>query len=394
MRTKFFILLFLAFFIITNAQEIPNLTYTQTFDYPEGAQDGSPGSILSPENMYWNSYSNAYLITYVPVLSTNPIYIETGEAIVFSFYIPPYTEAVNFGFNGQVVATQFCRVANLGETLNKEIPATYNSGDISDDDWMWLGVGGRTHQYTRNTNFYTTGSYVYFAFYNGANVDNDYDGVPEGDLQATYDLSTFNVSWLITEEDSASYVAWANGTTNCTETIEAGEISGTQTICDGEDPSPFTSIVDATGNADLTYQWQYSEDQINWIDAIGETNPTWDLGAINYGYTTQANLYGRRMATDCSGTVYSNTIILTVDVCSSIENNNINSEVNIFPNPAHNLIHIENSNAEYIQILDLTGNVVKEVYTQKSIETIQISELNKGIYFVKVGEIVQKVIKN
>ena len=114
MIQKLFTLILIALFTNINAQEIPNLTFTQTFNYPENdPQDGSPGSILDPASMAWSNYSQMYYITYVAVTSANSIYIESGEAILFSIFVPPYVTNLNIGFNGVIVATQYCRVALL-----------------------------------------------------------------------------------------------------------------------------------------------------------------------------------------------------------------------------------------------------------------------------------------
>jgi len=71
------------------------------------------------------------------------------------------------------------------------------------------------------------------------------------------------------------------------------------------------------------------------------------------------------------------------------------SENQIYPNPAQNQITISNKQSVIgnIQILDITGKIVKELTSNNSKQTIDISELHKGIYFVKFGETVQKLIK-
>ena len=48
--------------------------------------------------------------------------------------------------------------------------------------------------------------------------------------------------------------------------VTGGTISGNQTICSGGNPVAFTSPIAGTGTGILTYQWQYSNDNINWIN--------------------------------------------------------------------------------------------------------------------------------
>jgi len=65
-----------------------------------------------------------------------------------------------------------------------------------------------------------------------------------------------------------------------------------------------------------------------------------------------------------------------------------NQEFTIQPNPAHNYILIKNAqlNTENIQIFDIAGKLVKQVKQQNEEQTfINIDDLEKGIYFVKIG---------
>lgn len=55
--------------------------------------------------------------------------------------------------------------------------------------------------------------------------------------------------------------------------------------------------------------------------------------------------------------------------------------VNVYPNPTSNTITIESKDSyKFVKIFDITGKTVK---TFKNTEVIQVSELNKGIYFLK-----------
>lgn len=211
-------LVILVFSVITPllGQEIPSFDYSQIYIYPQNDPwDGSSGSILDPANMYYNSYSDSYDITYVPVVSSNSIYIGSGEGILFSIYVPPYVSTLRISFNGSTAATQYCRVAVISEIPadSNQIPTAYQAGDVPDGLWFWKGVGDRTLTYDRDTtsSFFETGSIVNISFYNGANVDTNYDGNPDGNLQAIYDLGSFNVAWGISPEDSLNYVNWAHG---------------------------------------------------------------------------------------------------------------------------------------------------------------------------------------
>ena len=68
----------------------------------------------------------------------------------------------------------------------------------------------------------------------------------------------------------------------------------------------------------------------------------------------------------------------------------------IYPNPASTYVQIESEKlqGENLQVLDITGKVLKQVSINKFNKlTIDISDLQNGIYFIKVGADVKKFIK-
>jgi hypothetical protein len=72
-----------------------------------------------------------------------------------------------------------------------------------------------------------------------------------------------------------------------------------------------------------------------------------------------------------------------------------NSNIKIYPNPTNNIINIEGLNKNEnntIQIFDVQGKlVITKTITEKG--TIDLSELNKGVYVIKIGEVAQRIVK-
>jgi hypothetical protein len=64
--------------------------------------------------------------------------------------------------------------------------------------------------------------------------------------------------------------------------------------------------------------------------------------------------------------------------------NNSSSNINIYPNPAKDIINIESINASQIIILDGFGRIVKQVNNVSEHQTINLKQYNKGIYFIKI----------
>jgi surface protein len=82
--------------------------------------------------------------------------------------------------------------------------------------------------------------------------------------------------------------------------------------------------------------------------------------------------------------------------CSSLGINDIkNLNIKIYPNPTNNIINIEGLNKNEnntIQIFDVQGKlVITKTITEKG--TIDLSELNKGVYVIKIGELAQRIVK-
>jgi hypothetical protein len=76
------------------------------------------------------------------------------------------------------------------------------------------------------------------------------------------------------------------------------------------------------------------------------------------------------------------------------------SDISIYPNPSNEKIMLEaNSNLKKIIITTVDGKVVREIFSSQKSLTLDVSELSKGIYFVRMtlpsGEVVtKKMVKN
>jgi hypothetical protein len=67
----------------------------------------------------------------------------------------------------------------------------------------------------------------------------------------------------------------------------------------------------------------------------------------------------------------------------------------IYPNPAHNILNIETEISEsvYIEIYNLSGNKISHQLMTGANHSINISNFASGIYFIKIGNAVQKFVK-
>ena len=59
-------------------------------------------------------------------------------------------------------------------------------------------------------------------------------------------------------------------------------------------------------------------------------------------------------------------------------------QINIYPNPATAIVSIDCSKAKQISIVDYLGRIVKQFNNPTTHQILNIKQLNKGIYLVKV----------
>jgi len=95
-------------------------------------------------------------------------------------------------------------------------------------------------------------------------------------------------------------------------------------------------------------------------------------------------------------TWFGDTLEVTIAVGGASITNTKSADFNIFPNPAKTFILIEHNNKkeENIKIFDITGKYVKELNINSEKLKIDISDLEKGIYFIKIGNTTKKFIKD
>ena len=76
--------------------------------------------------------------------------------------------------------------------------------------------------------------------------------------------------------------------------------------------------------------------------------------------------------------------VIGTSIITELDNNiDLNSKVNIYPNPTSNHISIDTElNISEINIIDITGKIV--MITKENTNTINIVNLSDGIYFIKL----------
>jgi len=160
-------------------------------------------------------------------------------------------------------------------------------------------------------------------------------------------------------------------------------VDSSATITQGGFYSPRISatknnIIYATNGEDGVYAFDLSLNML-WSDVLNFTNTSGVCFATN-GLAAVSGSNKIRVYTPAitTGTSEINHVL-----------------VRVYPNPTNNIINIEgltkNEN-NTIQIFDVQGKlVITKTITEKG--TIDLSELNKGVYVIKIGEVAQRIVK-
>ncbi len=123
---------------------------------------------------------------------------------------------------------------------------------------------------------------------------------------------------------------------------------------------------------------------------------------FNSDTLTIAGMYNDTLNTSITGCDSVVTLILSVLPNGVNDLEELNSNMQVFPNPTSDIMTVSINNNEHktkFKIIDLTGNVIAEQLSETSKKTIiDLSKLSKGIYFVecqyKDKVLRRKVIKN
>lgn len=179
-------------------------------------------------------------------------------------------------------------------------------------------------------------------------------------------------------------------------------------------------------NSFLRYKIYRKTGLSNWINANNETAPPAYTGFMCIGYTTNnvndTTFYDNNIGNIfTSGQDYSYVVIAeyadgATSYVSNISSNQaivgleeliLNNRIQIFPNPAHQIISIAvNQNAGDLlsfELLDVTGRVIKtfthnEAVSSQQTISLNIQTISEGIYFLKITgsnniSITKKIIK-
>ena len=150
-------------------------------------------------------------------------------------------------------------------------------------------------------------------------------------------------------------------------------------ITSSEENNDFFTIEKSTNGFD----WQVVS------EIKGAGNSKQEISYTSYDYLPfNGDTYYRLKQTDFDGQfTYSDIHIVTF-------NNNSETSFYFYPNPVNDIVTIQGNDINELIILSSMGDIViQEFFENQQKVQISLGELNKGVYFIKIGEQIKRVVK-
>lgn len=68
------------------------------------------------------------------------------------------------------------------------------------------------------------------------------------------------------------------------------------------------------------------------------------------------------------------------------ENEAFGKNINVYPNPANEIVTITNTQNKNIQICDISGRIINEFQSESISERLDVSEFQNGVYFIRISK--------
>ncbi|WP_188753714.1 DUF11 domain-containing protein, partial [Parapedobacter defluvii] len=306
-----------------------------TFNFPASLADDNyeyrviaAGDPLTLENKNCRTVSNAILLrvhNHLPIIEAVPPTVCEGEASILQATITNGTEVEDYQF-----IWQYANTSSNGEwvTIENESGSILNTGALKEttryrveaiqDDCVGQGFSDPVEVKVTVTPPPSTSEQsqifceeavptIADLMVEGTDIRwYDASGKLLDDTETLIDGEIYYATQTIDGCESAERLAITVGINH----VDAGIISGSQTICPGTVPVVFASTEDAQGAGDISYRWESSVDEITWNIIVGATEAFYPPEGLNQ------NTFFRRVAVSSLGEseceAYTETIAVTI----------------------------------------------------------------------------------
>jgi hypothetical protein len=214
----------------------------------------------------------------------------------------------------------------------------------------------------------------YILFLNGAEIETitqdttstySFDGL---ELNTEYEVGIISID----NDENVSDTAKLSVTT--LEDAEAPVISLLDTT--NVSSSRISIEWEVTDNSRLTHVWLYLDDE-QLANVVSVTSTVLTALEPETEYTVKLE------AIDIAGLTTTSEITITTDAAVGINDVNVETFA-VYPNPTTAAFTIEDMDAEYAEIFNLQGKMVKKVMVTSTDMQFDVSELSNGTYLIKL----------
>jgi len=324
------------------------------------------------------------------------------------------------------------------QVINKQICASWNGGKaviglINSSGTLGIAAPGRnTGVWTASNEGWRFSRPSYLNVYSFVKCDANTDGIEEFNLQVVQnDLSPSNpsaITFYLTQTDAQTqsnpisnlmYTNISNPQTiyaSGNGVVKQVILSGIDCSIDNDNDTVSTNLEDINSDTNLAYDDTDADGIPNYLD--NDDDGDFVLTSLEYVFNrtatttildTDSDSIPNYLDNDDDGdgvlTIYEDynddgdpsnddtnsngtPDYLESAVALGLEGNSINNVINLFPNPTSDVLNIDNKTNEIISnvsIYSISGALIKEVKSTNSIESIAVSDLQTGIYFVKLS---------
>jgi len=220
-----------------------------------------------------------------------------------------------------------------------------------------------------------SGDIVYLTAYGASNYQ--WNNGPGTSLYAVSPKTSGGYTVSGTNQYNCASSASKNITVHALPTVTAATLNNE--ICVNE-------VATLVGSGAVTYQWLSSSSSALMAGGTIYVSPN-----VSSTYTV--------IGTDANGCKNMYTVNQTVNTCVGIDKHSaLANGLRVFPNPAQSVLNIEYSSViSHVELIDLTGRVVKSESPASEKVEINMSQLSNGVYYAKIttGDVTEviKVVK-
>ncbi|WP_298903935.1 FG-GAP-like repeat-containing protein [uncultured Psychroserpens sp.] len=192
---------------------------------------------------------------------------------------------------------------------------------------------------------------------------------------ATGDINNDGLLDIVVSNDGQDMFLWKNMTSNSRNWLKL-KLEGTQSNRDA-----IGARVEISVNGEKQYGYKLCGEGY-----LGQNSGTMHFGLDNNSLVNYVKVTWPSGLEEMHFNVQSNQVVVLAEGESlSIDENSINNDLRIYPNPVQDILRIATSHSiDAIEIRNVLGQLVIAIKNQSTAQHIDMSSLQSGIYIVKV----------